>query len=116
MAKKKNMVSSLIVIGVIILALAIIFLRTSPSPVVSAELAQCIGNHSVMYSQTGCHYCKQQKDMFGDNVKYLNVIECDLNSTICNQLGIQGTPTWIINGKQYVGVQTIDQLKNLTGC
>jgi hypothetical protein len=31
-------------------------------------------------------------------------------------IGIQYTPTWVIGNKEYVGVQSVDTIKNLTGC
>ena len=52
--------------------------------------------------------------MFGDNLQYLNIIDCFYDRTQCE--GITGTPTWIINGEAYKGVQNIDRLKELTGC
>ncbi len=113
---KKNLATWLIIAIVIIIAGIVIYLQTRPNTNVSPELAQCIGKNSAMYSQTTCHYCRQQKDMFGDNVKYLNITECDYNISLCNSLGITETPTWIVNGTKYAGVQSVDELKRLTGC
>ena len=52
--------------------------------------------------------------MFGDSFKFLNVVDCTGNWDKC--LGVTGTPTWVINGEKYVGVQEIEKLRNLTGC
>jgi len=54
--------------------------------------------------------------MFGDSFKYVNYIDCPENQDLCNEKGIQGYPTWIINGKQYPGEQTFQKLSELTGC
>ena len=115
---KKNKVTIVIILAIIILTGVIIYLKTYDlgEELVPKEIAQCIGDNSVMYSQTGCHFCKIQKDMFGSSVKYLNIIECDYQPAICNALAISGTPTWIIDEIQYTGVQPIETLQNLTGC
>lgn len=116
--KKKSKVTLLVVLGIIILAGTIIYLKSFNlnEELVPREIAECIGNNAIMYSQTGCHFCKIQKDMFGSSVQYLNVIECDYQPAVCNALGIAGTPTWIIDGEKYEGVQAIETLQNLTGC
>lgn len=115
---KKSLMTWTIIIGIFIVAGIIIYSQSKNTSIelVSKEIAQCIGGNSTMYSQTGCHYCKQQKDMFGSSVKYLTIIECDYKPDLCNSLGIQGTPTWIIKNQSYVGVQSIERLQNLTGC
>ena len=83
---------------------------------VSVDVAKCIGSNSQLYVQLGCHFCAEQEQIFGDSWKYLNVTDCYYNASLCNSLNIQGTPTWIVNGTKYLGVQSIDKLKQLTGC
>ncbi len=80
------------------------------------EFAKCIGKNSVYYGQTGCSACKIQEDMFGENVQYLNKIDCKLDVQKCIDVGIEATPTWIINNQSYRGVQSIEKLAELTGC
>ena len=50
-----------------------------------------------------------QKDLDSDSIK--NKIEADLQSGI--KAGIQGTPTFFINGKSIVNPQSYDEFKNL---
>lgn len=83
-------------------------------PKTDAETAKCIGQNSVLYSRLGCHFCQIQEDIFGDNYKYLTVIDCFFDESKCTD--IAGTPTWIIKGQKYVGVQTFAKLKERTGC
>src|SRR4030042_4829345 len=71
--------------------------------------AKWIGKHAVLYVQTGCIHCEEQEDLFGINVKYLNIIDCFKESQKC--IGIEATPTWIINGQKYEGKKTIKELK-----
>lgn len=111
--KKENWITIAIIVAVIILAY---FLINKAKPQTSEELAKCIGEKSKLYVQLGCPHCKIQEDMFGDNFKYLNSTDCFYERDKCISEGIEATPTWIINGQKYEGVQSIDTLKTLTGC
>ena len=76
----------------------------------------CIGQNSELYIQLGCHACETQEELFGENYQYLNSIDCFFEREQCIDAGITATPTWIIDGKKYIGVQNIEKLKELTGC
>lgn len=103
----------LILIAVIILAYLALNKRT---PITDQEVVKCIGSKSVLYIQLGCHACKTQEEMFGDNYQYLSKVDCWYTNQPCVDNNITATPTWIIKGERVVGVQTIDKLKELTGC
>ena len=109
--KKKSWITVLVIISVI--TLAIIIMARSPDGS-TKEIATCIGENSEFYVQLGCHACVIQEEMFGENAQYLNIIDCFYDREKCSD--IQSTPTWIINGQKYVGVQSIEKLKELTGC
>jgi len=109
--KKKKLVLGLIILGIILIFTYFIY---KPAPVISEQDTICIGENSELYVQTGCHACEIQEEMFGENKKYLNTTDCLFDRDKC--LGIEKTPTWIINREKYVGVQTIDKLKELTNC
>ena len=109
--KKRSVATVLIVLAVIILS---VFILTSSKPNVPEETAKCIGENAVLYTQLGCHACEYQEKLFGSNYQHLNVIDCWFEQEKC--LGIKGTPTWIINEKEYLGAKSIEQLKELTGC
>ncbi len=113
MASKKKKITLIIIFGVILLAVLVL---TKPSPETDEEIAKCIAKNSELYVQLGCHACEIQEKMFGDNCKYLNIIDCFFEREKCIEKNIRATPTWIINGKEYIGVQSIEKLKNLTGC
>ncbi len=111
-------------IGVIVLILAvagaIIFFKNTGFTIKdtpSEEVAKYIGEHSVLYTQTGCVHCKEQEDLFGVNVKYLTIVDyfSEGGEQKFIDAGIEATPTWIINGQKYVGKKTIEELKELTG-
>lgn len=109
--KKKSLVTLIVILAVIILAVIIL---NRPSPETSKEVAECIGKNSKLYVQLGCHRCEQQEDLFGDNYKYLNAIDCWFERDKCE--GIESTPTWIIKGEKYDEVLSIQTLQELTGC
>lgn len=112
-ATKNAWITFIIILAVIIIAF---FALRKPSPQTDSETAKCIGSKSTLYTQLGCSHCKTQEEMFGENYQYLRTVDCFYNREECTKGNITGTPTWIIKGKEYVGVQTIDKLKELTGC
>lgn len=74
----------------------------------------------ILYGAYWCSHCKEQKALFGDAVKYLDYVECDAkgdgaNPDECVARGIEGYPTWIYNGKQYSGVQSLESLAEISG-
>ena len=73
------------------------------------EFAQCLsGKGASMYGAYWCSHCENQKKMFGGSFKYVNYVECTENEDLCNEKGIQGYPTWIIDNQQYPGEQTFE--------
>ena len=108
---KKRWITTIIILIIIVISIVII---NSKGNGVSKETATCIGENSELYTQFGCHACKIQEDMFGNSYKYLNIIDCFFEREKCTT--ITHTPTWIINGEKYRGVQSIEKLKELTGC
>ena len=108
--KKRSLITILVILGVIVISMIII----NSGNGVSKETAMCIGENSELYVQLGCNACRHQEEMFGENKKYLNIIDCWYERDKCSN--IEYTPTWIINGEKYTGVQSIEELKELTGC
>jgi len=109
--KKKKWVTITVIIAVIVL---VIIIMNKPAPETPKEIAECIGKNSKLYTQLGCSACQAQEEMFGDNYQYLTIIDCWFESEKCT--GIEYTPTWIIKGSKYTGVQEISTLQELTGC
>jgi len=102
-----------IVIGIVYYSISGYFVKTDNLD----DFAKCLTSKgTVLYGAELCGHCKQQKEMFGESFKYVNYVECPENQALCNQKGITGYPTWIINGMPYPGVQPFEKLKELTGC
>ena len=81
------------------------------------SFAQCLTDAGVsMYGAEWCPHCQAQKALFGDSFQYINYHECTVETQACNDAGIQGYPTWIVDGKQYPGEQSFRALADLTGC
>ncbi len=87
------------------------------------EFAKCLTKKNViMYGSFLCPHCDDQKKMFGDSFKYIHYDECsqmglpqDVNA--CKLAQIRYTPTWVLaSGERLVGVQTLKQLSDKTGC
>lgn len=75
---------------------------------------------ATMYGAYWCPHCADQKAMFGDAASTLNYVECDpegenAQPQRCRDAGIEGFPTWKINGELYPGVQSLEQLATLSG-
>jgi glutaredoxin len=111
----------IVIILVLVLAGTIIYFKSglaTQNNQVSVDAAKWIGNHSVVYVQAGCSHCVDQEAMFGDNWEYINSVDCvasPQNAQTCVIANITATPTWVINGQQYIGVQSIATLEQLTG-
>ncbi len=85
-------------------------------------LAKCLSEKGAkMYGAYWCPHCQNQKKDFGDSFQYVTYVECTAdgpngNPAACELAGIQGYPTWIINGVQYSGEQSLGTLAKVAGC
>lgn len=124
----QNFNKNLLIIPVILILVfgAVFFVLSPTGDIVSEEnktetenmeeFTKCLNETSVMYAQTGCGACETQKQMFGDNIKYLDVVYCDEKVQLCQSLEIRRTPTWIIQGQRYIGVQSLEELSDISLC
>jgi hypothetical protein len=113
--KRENQ-SRLVTLAIfIIIGIIVAMSLTSKGPFLTdVEVAQCIGEKATLYVQLGCTHCKTQEEMFGENLEYLNIIDCFYGGEGCDE--IKATPTWKIGNKYSTGVQSIEMLRTLTGC
>ena len=114
MKNKKRFANFTIIILIIILGIVLLFIKNSSGNDTTKEIAECIGEKAILYTQLGCHACETQEQMFGENYQYLTVIDCWYERDKC--LDITTTPTWKIKNKKYEKVQTIEKLQELTNC
>jgi len=123
--KKSSWITIGIIFAVIIFA---VIMKNTIGNGTPQNIIECIGQNSELYTQYGCHACNNQLKLFGLDVtglnknelknyfenSQLNIIDCFYEREKCAD--IQYTPTWIINEEKYVGVQSVEELKKLTGC
>jgi uncharacterized membrane protein/glutaredoxin len=92
---------------------------SNPSQVALAKHLQQIG--ATMYTAYWCPHCYDQKQWFGQEaVKSLNLVECDpqgrnAQPKLCQSKGIEGFPTWEINGNLDSGAKSLEKLAQLSG-
>lgn len=73
------------------------------------------------YGAHWCSYCAKQKELFGQEaLSQINYIECDpagknARPELCQAANIEGFPTWEINGKFYRGMQSLQDLADISG-
>lgn len=86
-----------------------------------AQLAEHLtATGGAMYGAYWCPHCADQKAMFKEAAKLLPYVECaadgeDAQPELCQQKGIQGYPTWEIEGQLYPGVKSLADLAELSG-
>ena len=95
---------------------------TSESTKESIALAKYLKDNGVVkYSAYWCPNCLDQSELFGKEAyKELNIVECakdgkNSQTQLCIDKKIEGFPSWEINGKIIIGVQTLKDLSKLTG-
>lgn len=126
---KKRTLNILLTALIIFLIISVVaYIKLKPASDTDAETAKCIGEKATLYIQLGCSHCQDQEELFGNSFQHIKSVDCFFERDKClnisyinsdtgtRQNGIVGTPTWIIDDTGYVGVQTIEQLKTLTGC
>lgn len=110
-------------IAVAVIVLSAIFLVSSYTGNHSSvdvgydDFAQCLSDNGVvMYGTRTCGVCSMQKEVFGDSFQYVNYIAYNEDPDLFHEKNISSVPTWEIDGEFHVGLKTIEQLSDLTGC
>ena len=120
--KKKTLKLSLVGIGILVFIIGSISYLTSQEDPKISELAQCLtDSDAIMYGAFWCGHCDDQKKLFGNSFKHIDYVECDERGDNpqperCQIEGIEGYPTWKINGQTMSGVISLNQLSSVAGC
>ncbi|XP_010531129.1 PREDICTED: thiol-disulfide oxidoreductase LTO1 [Tarenaya hassleriana] len=98
---------------------------TAPSSPFALALAKHLNSIGAkMYGAFWCSHCLEQKQMFGrEAAKLLNYVECFPDGykkgtkiiTACSDAGIEGFPTWLINGQVISGEVELTELADISG-
>jgi hypothetical protein len=121
--KLKNFLTVLIIINLI----PFVIFNLSGDTQNLDSFAQCLTDEGlVIYSSSTCSHCIQQEALFGGSFEYIIRKECNPNELdtdigLCQEMGIEGTPTWLmeLNGVEIdraVGYQSLDELAEWTAC
>lgn len=114
--KKTNLA---IILTLVVLVIAFIIYETSNPKTGTKEekLAKCLAEEgAVLYINPGCPICKSQQELFGEAVEFLNIIDCSVQTEICEEKQITGVPRWEINNQMYRGKRSLEKLAGLSGC
>ena len=97
--KKSRIKTYLIAVAAIIFLVAAYSVYSATRPGPYDNFAKCLkGKGAVMYgAMDWCKFTQAQRGMFGKSFKYINYHEHT------ELPGIKKTPTWVIDGKWYVG-------------
>lgn len=93
--------------------------RSNKSKVALASHLKQVG--AKFYGTYWCGYCNRQKQLFGQQaMSKINYVECDpqgknARPDLCQTANVKGFPTWEIKGKQYEGIQSLDELADFSG-
>lgn len=116
MKKQKKTAPFILAFSLMLLSLPLLN-GCSKKPGSYDPFAKCLTEKGViMYGTEWCPHCKNQKAAFGNSFEYVNYIDCDKNRDACIRAGVQGYPTWVIDGKSYPGEQPLFDLSSLAGC
>lgn len=87
----------------------------------TARLAQHLTKSGAQFfGAYWCSACATQKQLFGNDARFLPYVECDARGTNpqparCQAANVRVYPTWIIRGAVYEGVQPLETLARLSG-
>jgi glutaredoxin len=94
----------------------------APKPATLALARHLKATKATMYGAHWCPYCHKQRDLFGESTfkAHINYVECaedgaNANPKLCRDKQVQGFPTWEINGKMHAGMQSLNELADLSG-
>lgn len=96
--------------------------QSTPFALSLAKHLQSIG--AKMYGAFWCSHCVEQKQLFGrEAAKLLDYVECFPDgyrkgikiAKACSNVGIEGFPTWVINGQVLSGELALPELAQASG-
>jgi uncharacterized membrane protein len=96
---------------------------TGPEDPATRALAEHLAEEGALfYGASWCPHCQEQKRLFGASAGRLPYIECSPagrnapQAPSCNNAGVHTYPTWVINGRIFVGeVLSLARLADETG-
>ncbi|MBD2100753.1 hypothetical protein [Leptolyngbya sp. FACHB-261] len=102
------------------LASVLVLLSPAGADVSAPGLAEHLSQVGArMYGAYWCSHCAEQKQTFGAAFAQVPYVECDpqgaqAQTQLCRDKGIQGFPTWEIEGQLYPGTRSLEELVALS--
>ncbi len=96
-----------------------IFTTSSPAAIALAQHLTSV--KARFFGAWWCNHCAHQKELLGrEAMTHITYVECDLRGLnpqrdLCIASRVPGFPTWEIKGNRYTGVQTLEQLADVSG-
>ncbi len=88
-----------------------------------SAVAQCLTEKGVkFYGSYTCGHCAIQKEMFGDDFRYIDSYEChprgqNADPEACAEAGVQAYPSWFFPGQELItGRRPIEELAKKANC
>jgi len=116
--KQSNKTAVMIITVMIIIAIIILiyYVKNNNGNEITEEEIKCIASKSTLFVSKTCGVCAEQEKILEDYLEEFNIIECTSNIELCIENKIVRVPTWRISGENYLGLKSIEKLKELSGC
>ena len=116
-SRNRSLAVTGVLIVMIIAAASYFFIIMGSGSGAYDEFAKCLSTTgAVVYGNDYCSYTQEQLIAFGKSAEHLNYVKCIENEALCNEKGVQITPTWEFEGVTYSGAQSFEKLSELSGC
>lgn len=114
----KSVYYSAFAVVVVVGLVAVIVYLMSPEPFSDDAFVKCLTEKGFVFAGTdGCGYCKQQKDLFGSSLEFVDYKNCDIETQWCAENGITRYPTWVDSqGIKHRGVKSPAALSGMSDC
>jgi len=113
---KSKEILIIIILAVIILAVILIINYVKANENSDEQTMKCIASKTKLIISKTCSHCARQKEILNDHIDLFNIIYIDEHPEIWEQYNHPPVPAWVINNEVHVGVQSIENLKQLTQC
>ena len=77
---------------------------------------KCIGERAKLFIQPGSKICDEQITLLGDDIKYIDIVDCFSERDSCDDIDISLTPAWEINKQRIYKLLNVTKLKEKTNC
>jgi len=116
--KTFKLISLIAVILIIVMVIVVISAYlNSQNPKVSRDLAGCLrGQDCILYISKTCPHCELQKELFGESISLIEVVDCSEEGELCKERGILKVPSFTCGNKTHFGSKTIEGLELMSGC